>query len=157
MSVDTVTIKQAVKLLGLPRVVGTAADGETITAQNGRYGPYLKKGTDSRSLTGEEQIFDITLEEAEALYAQPKARGRAAAAGPLRELGPDPASGKPVLVRDGRFGAYVTDGETNATLRRSDTVEALTLERAAELLAEKRAKGPAPKRTPTRRTTRAKK
>ena len=158
MSVDTVTIKQAVKLLGLPRVVGTAADGEAITAQNGRYGPYLKKGTDSRSLTSEEQIFDITLADAEAIYSQPKTRGgRAAAAGPLRELGPDPASGKPVVVKDGRFGAYVTDGETNATLRRTDTVEALTLERAAELLAEKRAKGPAPKRTPVRRTTRAKK
>ncbi len=149
MSVDTVTIDDALRLLSLPRVVGTAADGEEITAQNGRYGPYLKKGTDSRSLTGEDQIFEITLEEAEAIYAQPKTRGRGAraAAGPLKELGADPASGKPVVVKDGRFGPYVTDGETNATLRRSDSVEAITLERAAELLAEKRAKGPAPKRS----------
>jgi DNA topoisomerase-1 len=154
MSIEEVTLDDALKLLSLPRVVGKAADGEEITAQNGRYGPYLKKGTDSRSLTGEEQIFDITLEEAEAIYAQPKTRGRGAsgaASGPLKELGADPASGKPVVVKDGRFGPYVTDGETNATLRRSDSVEAITLERAAELLAEKRAKGPAPKRT-TRRT-----
>ncbi len=153
MSIDSVTLEQALRLLSLPRVVGVAADGEQITAQNGRYGPYLKKGSDSRSLAAEEQIFEITLAEAEAIYAQPKTRGRgaSAAAGPLRELGADPASGKPVVVKDGRFGPYVTDGETNATLRRSDSVEAITLERAAELLAEKRAKGPAPKRT-TRRT-----
>ena len=153
MSIDTITIEDALKVLSLPRVVGAAADGEEITAQNGRYGPYLKKGTDSRSLASEEQIFDITLEEAEAIYAQPKTRGRGAraAAGPLKELGADPASGKPVVVKDGRFGPYVTDGETNATLRRTDSVEEITLERAAELLAEKRAKGPAPKRT-TRRT-----
>lgn len=156
MDVGTVTLEDALRILSLPRVVGTAADGAQITAQNGRYGPYLKKGTDSRSLTSEDQIFEITLEEAEAIYAQPKTRGRGAgrtAAGPLRELGADPASGKPVVVKDGRFGAYVTDGETNATLRRSDAVESLTLERAAELLAEKRAKGPAPKRAPARRTT----
>jgi DNA topoisomerase-1 len=152
MSIDTITLDDALKLLSLPRVVGTAADGEEITAQNGRYGPYLKKGADSRSLTSEDQIFDITLPEAEAIYAQPKARGRAAtAAGPLRELGADPVNGKPVVIRDGRFGPYVTDGEFNATLRRSDSIEAMTLERAAELLAEKRAKGPAPKRTTTRR------
>ncbi len=153
MSVDTVTIDDALRLLSLPRVVGVAADGEEITAQNGRYGPYLKKGTDSRSLTSEDQIFEITLAEAEAIYAEPKTRGRGAAtaAGPLRELGADPANGKPVVIKDGRFGAYVTDGETNATLRRTDSVESMTLERAAELLAEKRAKGPAPKRTPARR------
>ena len=159
MSIDTLTLDDALKLLSLPRVVGTAADGEEITAQNGRYGPYLKKGADSRSLAGEDQIFEITLAEAEAIYAQPKTRGRGAAraaSGPLKELGADPASGKPVVVKDGRFGPYVTDGETNATLRRSDSVEAITLERAAELLAEKRAKGPAPKRT-TRRTASAKK
>ncbi|MFT4108924.1 type I DNA topoisomerase [Propionicimonas sp.] len=156
MTTGTVTLEDALKLLSLPRVVGTAGDGEEITAQNGRYGPYLKKGTDSRSLASEDQIFDITLEEAEAIYAQPKTRGRGAAraaAGPLKELGADPASGKPVVVKDGRFGPYVTDGETNATLRRSDSVEAVTLERAAELLAEKRAKGPAPKRAAARRTT----
>jgi DNA topoisomerase-1 len=157
MSVDTVGLEEALKVLSLPRLVGKASDGEEITAQNGRYGPYLKKGADSRSLTSEEQIFDITLEEAEAIYAQPKTRGRGAAraaAGPLKELGEDPASGKPVVVKDGRFGAYVTDGETNATLRSSDSVEAITLERASELLAEKRAKGPAPKRSTRRTTTR---
>ncbi|HQD96911.1 MAG TPA: type I DNA topoisomerase [Propionicimonas sp.] len=158
MSTETVTLEQALQLLSLPRLVGKAADGEEITAQNGRYGPYLKKGTDSRSLTSEDQIFEITLADAEAIYAQPKTRGRAAAAsGPLRELGADPVSGKPVVVKDGRFGPYVTDGEFNATLRRTDSVEAMTLERAAELLAEKRAKGPAPKRTTARRTTTTKK
>ncbi|MCW5953511.1 MAG: DNA topoisomerase I, partial [Propionibacteriaceae bacterium] len=150
MSVETLTLEQALRLLSLPRVVGKAADGEEITAQNGRYGPYLKKGTDSRSLASEAQIFDITLEEAEAIYAQPKTRGGRTASGPLRELGADPASGKPMVIKDGRFGPYVTDGEVNATLRRTDSVEAMTPERAAELLAEKRAKGPAPKR-PTRR------
>jgi DNA topoisomerase-1 len=140
-----VTLDDAVKLLSLPRVVGTDADGVEITAQNGRYGPYLKKGTDSRSLTSEDQIFSITLDEALAIYAQPKQRGRAAAAPPLKELGPDPVSGAPVVVKSGRFGDYVTDGEYNATLRKDDTVEAITLERAAELLAERRAKGPAKK------------
>jgi DNA topoisomerase-1 len=125
----------------LPRLVGAdPASGEEITAQNGRYGPYLRKGTDSRSLAGEEQIFSITLDEALEIYAQPKQRGRAAAAAPLRELGPDPASGTPVVVKEGRFGPYVTDGTTNATLRKGDTVETVTLERAAELLADKRAK-----------------
>ncbi|GAA1391956.1 type I DNA topoisomerase [Luteococcus peritonei] len=155
MSLDTVTLDDALRLMGLPRVVGTDEDGVEITAQNGRYGPYLKKGTDSRSLTSEEQIFDITLDEAKAIYAQPKQRGRAAAAAPLKELGEDPATGKPVVVKDGRFGAYVTDGEYNATLRRDDSVEEITLERAAELLAEKRAKGPAKKTT--RKKTAAKK
>jgi DNA topoisomerase I len=149
MSTDTVTLEQALQLLSLPRVVGADAEGVEITAQNGRYGPYLKKGTDSRSLTSEEQIFSITLAEAEAIYAQPKTRGRgaSAAAAPLKELGTDPTSGKPVVVKDGRFGPYVTDGETNATLRKADSIEEITIERAAELLAEKRAKGPAPKRT----------
>jgi DNA topoisomerase-1 len=117
--------------------------GEEITAQNGRYGPYLKKGADSRSLTGEDQIFDVTLDEALAIYAQPKQRGRQAATAPLRELGPDPVSAAQIVVKDGRFGAYVTDGTTNATLRKDDAVETITLERAAELLEEKRAKGPA--------------
>ena len=131
--------------MSLPRVVGADADGVEITSQNGRYGPYLKKGTDSRSLTAEEQIFSITLDEALAIYAQPKTRGRAAAAAPLKELGNDPVSGSPVTVRSGRFGDYVTDGEYNATLRKDDTVEEITLERAAELLAERRAKGPAKK------------
>lgn len=146
MSLDTVTLEDALKLLSLPRVVGVdPATGEEITAQNGRYGPYLKKGTDSRSLDSEEQIFTITLEEALAIYAQPKQRGRAAAKPPLKELGTDPVSGNPVVVKDGRFGPYVTDGETNATLRRDDDVEAITPERGYELLAEKRAKGPAKK------------
>jgi DNA topoisomerase-1 len=145
MTLDTITLDDAVKLLSLPRVVGVGEDGEEITAQNGRYGPYLKKGTDSRSLTSEEQLLTITLEEALAIYAQPKQRGRAAAAAPLKELGPDPVSGQPVVIKDGRFGAYVTDGEYNATLRKDDSIESMTIERAAELLAEKRAKGPAKK------------
>lgn len=145
MSLDTVTLDDAVKLLSLPRIVGAGEDGEEITAQNGRYGPYLKKGTDSRSLTSEDQIFGITLDEALKIYSQPKQRGRAAAAPPLKELGNDPVSGQPVVVKAGRFGEYVTDGEYNATLRKDDSVEAITIERAAELLAERRAKGPAKK------------
>ncbi|MTE20219.1 type I DNA topoisomerase [Streptomyces sp. TRM43335] len=146
MSLDTITLDDALKLLSLPRVVGTDPEsGEEITAQNGRYGPYLKRGTDSRSLQSEEQLLTITLEEALAIYAQPKQRGRAAAKPPLKELGTDPTSERPVVVKDGRFGPYVTDGETNATLRRDDDVETITPERAYELLAEKRAKGPAKK------------
>ncbi|GAB1336949.1 type I DNA topoisomerase [Streptomyces sp. E-15] len=145
MSLDTVTLDDALKLMSLPRVVGTDAEGVEITAQNGRYGPYLKKGTDSRSLQSEDQLFTITLEEALAIYAQPKQRGRAAAKPPLKELGDDPVSGKPVVVKDGRFGPYVTDGETNATLRSGDSVETITPERGFELLAEKRAKSPAKK------------
>ncbi|KRV47585.1 DNA topoisomerase I [Wenjunlia vitaminophila] len=146
MALDTVTLQDALKLFDLPRVVGVdPASGEEITAQNGRYGPYLKKGTDSRSLQDEEQLFTVTLEEALALYAQPKQRGRAAAKPPLKELGNDPVTQRPVVVKDGRFGPYVTDGETNATLRRDDDVETITPERGYELLAEKRAKGPAKK------------
>ncbi len=145
MSLDTVTLDDAVRLLSLPRVVGVDTEGVEITAQNGRYGPYLKKGTDSRSLASEDQLLTVTLDEALAIYAQPKTRGRAAAAAPLKELGPDPVSGQPVVVKSGRFGDYVTDGEFNATLRKDDTVESITLERAAELLAERRAKGPAKK------------
>ena len=148
MSLSTVDLPTALKLLSLPRVVGVdPADGVEITAQNGRYGPYLKKGTDSRSIASEEALFDITLDEALALYAQPKTRGRsAAAAPPLREVGVDPAGGKPMVIKDGRFGPYVTDGETNASLRKGDEVDTLTVERAAELLADRRARGPAPKR-----------
>ncbi|GGY31115.1 type I DNA topoisomerase [Streptomyces tanashiensis] len=145
MALDTVTLEDALRLMSLPRTVGADAEGVEITAQNGRYGPYLKKGTDSRSLTDEEQLFTITLEEALAIYAQPKQRGRAAAKPPLKELGTDPVSEKPVVVKDGRFGPYVTDGETNATLRTGDSVETITPERGYELLAEKRAKGPAKK------------
>jgi DNA topoisomerase I len=120
-----------------------------VTAQNGRYGPYVKKGSESRSLESEEQMFTVTLDEAKALLAQPKPRGRAAraaAAPPLRELGEDSATGKPILLREGRFGPYVTDGETNASLRKGDTVESITPQRAIELLAERRAAAPAPKR-----------
>ena len=157
MSVESVTIDQALQLMSLPRVVGLDAEGVEITAQNGRYGPYLKKGTDSRSLESEDQIFSITLEEAEAIYAQPKQRGRAAAKPPLKDLGADPVSGRPMVIKDGRFGAYVTDGEVNATLRRDDEVETITAERAAELLADKRAKGPAPKKRPAARKAPAKK
>jgi DNA topoisomerase-1 len=145
MSLETINLEQAVRLLSLPRVVGVDAEGVEITAQNGRYGPYLKKGTDSRSLESEQQLFDITLDQALAIYAQPKQRGRAAAAPPLKELGNDPVSGAPIVVKAGRFGEYVTDGEYNATLRKDDSVEELTLARAAELLAERRAKGPAKK------------
>ncbi|MCZ4099083.1 type I DNA topoisomerase [Streptomyces sp. H39-C1] len=146
MQLDTVTLADALKLMSLPRVVGTDAEGVEITAQNGRYGPYLKKGTDSRSLETEDQLFDITLDEALAIYAQPKQRGRAAAKPPLKDLGTDPVSERPVVVKDGRFGPYVTDGETNATLRTDDDVETITPERGYELLAEKRAKGPAKKK-----------
>ncbi|WP_055472736.1 type I DNA topoisomerase [Streptomyces pathocidini] len=145
MSLDTVTLEDALRLMSLPRVVGADPEGVEITAQNGRYGPYLKKGTDSRSLESEDQLFSITLDEALAIYAQPKQRGRAAAKPPLKELGTDPVSERPVVVKDGRFGPYVTDGETNATLRRDDDVETITPERGYELLAEKRAKGPAKK------------
>jgi DNA topoisomerase I len=146
MSLDTITLDEAVKLLSLPRVVGADPEsGDEITAQNGRYGPYLKKGTDSRSLTTEDQLFTVTLDEALKIYAQPKQRGRAAAAPPLKELGNDPVSGQPVVVKSGRFGEYVTDGEYNATLRKDDSVEAITLARAAELLAERRERGPAKK------------
>ncbi|MEU9974046.1 type I DNA topoisomerase [Streptomyces sp. NPDC051014] len=160
MSLDTVTLADALQLMSLPRIVGADAEGQEITAQNGRYGPYLKKGTDSRSLTSEDQLFTITLEEALAIYAQPKQRGRAAAKPPLKELGTDPVSEKPVVVKDGRFGPYVTDGDTNATLRSGDSVEEITPERGFELLAEKRAKGPAKKtakKAPAKKTTAAKK
>ncbi|NKY84384.1 type I DNA topoisomerase [Nocardia veterana] len=147
MDLSTITLDDALKLLSLPRVVGKDPEsGEEITAQNGRYGPYLKKGTDSRSLASEDQIFTVTLEEALKIYAEPKRRGRqAASAAPLRELGNDSATGKPMVIKDGRFGPYVTDGETNASLRKGDEVESITDERASELLAERRAKGPVKK------------
>ncbi|GAB2450430.1 type I DNA topoisomerase [Xylanimonas ulmi] len=153
MALDTATLDDALKLLSLPRVVGADPEsGEEITAQNGRYGPYLKKGTDSRTLASEAMLFTVTLDEALKIYAEPKrGRGaRGAAAPPLRELGDDPTSGKPIVVKDGRFGAYVTDGETNRTLPRDLTPETITPERAIELLAEKRAAGPA-KRKPAAR------
>ena len=148
MALDTVTLEDALRLLTLPRTIGEL-DGEPITVQNGRYGPYVKKGTDSRSLESEEQLFTLTLAEAKELFAQPKARGRgrAAAAPPLRELGDDPASQRPMVIKEGRWGAYVTDGETNASLRQGDAVESITPQRAAELLAERRTAAPsAPRR-----------
>ncbi len=162
MALDTVTLDDALKLLTLPRVLGEL-DGEQVTVQNGRYGPYAKKGTDSRSLESEEQLFTLTLAEAKELFAQPKARGRrtGAAAPPLRELGEDPASGKPMVIKDGRFGPYVTDGETNASLRKGDEVASITVQRAAELLADRRTAPPSTRRsaptrkkaaTPTRKT-----
>jgi DNA topoisomerase I len=148
MSVETVGLDQALQLLSLPRLVGVDPEtNEEITAQNGRYGPYLKRGTDSRSLETEDQIFSIELPAALAIYAQPKQRGRRAAAPPLRELGPDPVTAAPIVIKDGRFGAYVTDGTTNATLRKDDAVESITLERAADLLADKRAAAPRAKKT----------
>ena len=146
MGLDTVTLEEALQLLSLPRVVGADPEsGEEITVQNGRYGPYLKKGADSRSITSEEQIFTITLDEALEIYKQPKARGRGAAKPPLRELGPDPVSGKPIVIKSGFYGEYLTDGETNVTIPKSETVEGITPAKAYELLAEKRAKGPAKK------------
>ncbi|MDA8343513.1 MAG: type I DNA topoisomerase, partial [Actinomycetota bacterium] len=143
MSPATLTLEQALDLLRIPRTVGVDPDdGVEIVALNGRFGPYLKKGTDSRSLASEDQLLTVTVDEARALFAQPKTvRGRGAKP-PLRELGPDPDTGQPMVVKDGRFGPYVTDGTTNASLRRGDEVETLTVERAAELLAERRAAGP---------------
>ncbi|HET6625048.1 MAG TPA: type I DNA topoisomerase [Nocardioidaceae bacterium] len=153
MSLETITLDDALRLLTLPRVVGVDPEsGDEITAQNGRYGPYLKKGTDSRSIDEEEKLLTITLDEALAIYAQPKARGRAAA-NPGRELGDDPATGNKITVKSGRFGPYVTDGEYNATLRQGDDETTISIERAAELLAEKRAKGPAPKKRGAKKTT----
>lgn len=146
MSVDTIDLDTALQLLSLPRVVGAdPATGEEITAQNGRFGPYLKKGTDSRSLESESQIFDVTLEQALELYAQPKYGGRKASSA-LKEFEADPVSGKPIRIRDGRFGAYVTDGETNVTIPRGQTPDDVTFEIAVQMLADKRAKGPAAKR-----------
>ncbi|MGJ9412734.1 type I DNA topoisomerase [Aeromicrobium sp. CF4.19] len=145
MDLDSLSLEDAVTLLTLPRVVGTDVDGTEITAQNGRYGPYLKKGSDSRSLETEDQLLTLTEEQARTIYSQPKKFGRAAAKPPLKELGDDPVSGQPIVVKDGRFGVYVTDGEYNATLRKEDDLETLTAERAQELLAERRAKGPAKK------------
>jgi DNA topoisomerase-1 len=146
MTVETVTLEQALQLLSLPRVVGVDADGEVIEATHGRYGPYLKKGADSRSLQSDGQLFTVTLDEARAMFAQPKPGRSARSTAALRELGADPVSGKPVLVKEGRFGPYVTDGVTNASLRKGDTVEAVTLERAAELLVGRREATPRPAR-----------
>jgi DNA topoisomerase-1 len=147
MSPETVTLEDALRLLTLPRMLGESED-EEVTASNGRYGPYIQKGKETRSLESEEQLLVITLEQALELLSKPKERRRrgGAPAGPLREIGADPVTSKPIVVRNGRFGPYVTDGETNASLRRGDDPEQVTLERAIELLAERRAKGPAERR-----------
>jgi DNA topoisomerase-1 len=146
MSPETVTLDDALRLLTLPRTLGES-DGEEVVAANGRYGPYVKKGKESRSLDAEEQLFTISLEEALAKLAEPRPRGRRAAAPPLKELGDDPVSGKPVVLKEGRFGPYVTDGETNASLRAGDTVDTITPERAYTLIQERRDRGPVKKRT----------
>ena len=155
MTLDGIELADALKLLTLPRTVGAdPADGTPITAQNGRYGPYIQKGSDSRTLESEELMFTITLEECLAILAQPKGRRRQAAAQPpLRELGADPASGQPMVIKDGRWGPYVTDGQTNASLRTGDAVETITPERAAELLQLRRERGPA--KRPARRKSAA--
>ena len=143
MDPATLTFEQALELLRIPRTVGTDPEsGEEVVAHNGKFGPYLKKGTDTRSLASEDQILTVTLPEAQALFAQPKQRRGRTAAAPLRELGADPATQLPVVVKEGRFGPYVTDGTTNASLRKGDVVESITMERASELLAERRAAGP---------------
>ncbi len=157
MDLATVTLEQALQLMSLPRVLGTDAEGVEITVQNGRFGPYLKKGTDSRSIGSEDEIFTITLEQALEIYSQPKQRGRAAAKPPLAELGVDPVSEKKIVVKDGRFGPYITDGITNITVPRAESVESLTHERAVQLLADKRAKGPVKRKTAAKKTTTAKK
>jgi DNA topoisomerase I len=149
MSLDTLSVDDALELLRLPRTVGTDPEsGEEVLALNGRFGPYLKKGTDTRSLENEEQLLTVTMEQAVVLFAQPKTRrGRGAAAAPLRELGADPDTGAPIVLRAGRYGPYVTDGTTNASLRTGDDPDTISPERAAELLADRRAVGPATRRT----------
>jgi DNA topoisomerase-1 len=146
MAVETVTLDEALRLLSLPRVVGVdPSDGQEITALNGRYGPYLKKGDDTRSLDSEEELFSIGVAAAAEAFTRPKTRGRpGASTAPLRTLGPDPTTKREITLRSGRYGPYVTDGETNASLRNGDDPETVTIERAAELLADRRA---APKRT----------
>jgi DNA topoisomerase-1 len=156
MEPDTVTIEEALQLLSLPRVVGVDGDGEEITAQNGRYGPYIKKGTDSRSLESEGQLFTVTLPEAQAIFAQPKQRRGRVAKPPIADLGAHPESGAPVRVLDGRFGPYITDGTTNATVPRGVQPEQVTLAEAVELLAERAARGPskkAAKKTTAKKST----
>jgi DNA topoisomerase-1 len=165
MDPATLTFEQALELLRIPRTVGTDPDtGEEVVAHNGRFGPYLKRGSDTRSLGSEEQLLTVTIDEARALFAQPKQRRGRTAAPPLRDLGTDPATNLPVVVKEGRFGPYVTDGTTNASLRKGDTVEAIDMDRASELLAERRAAGPstrkknaAKKKAPAKKKSAAKK
>jgi len=151
-SPDSVSLEDALKLLSLPRLVGVGSDGAEVFAAAGRYGPYVKRGDEFRSLDSEDKIFTVTLDEALALLAAPKTRQRRAAAPPLRELGADPLTEKSLVIKDGRFGPYVTDGEINASLRRGQTPEELSLEQASEMLAEKRAKGPAPRKKAAKKT-----
>jgi DNA topoisomerase I len=154
MSLDTVTLEDALRLLQIPRVIGVDEDGEEIVARNGRYGPYIQKAKESRSLSSEDELFTIDMPGALALLAQPRQRrGQRAAAAPLREIGTDPVGGKEIVLKEGRFGPYVTDGETNASLRKGDDPETVTLDRAVELLAERRAKGPAKKTTRRRKSS----
>jgi DNA topoisomerase I len=150
MTPDTVTLEDALRLLSLPRTLGTK-DGQPVTAQLGRYGPYVSCGSESRSLDGEDKLFTATLEDALVLLAAPRQRGMRRTPEPLRTIGDDPTSKKPITVRDGRFGPYVTDGETHASLRKGDSPESVTLERAIELLEERRARGPSMKRSKGRR------
>ncbi|MEV0564236.1 type I DNA topoisomerase [Dactylosporangium sp. NPDC050588] len=154
-SPEHLTLEEALQLLTLPRLVGKDPEGVDIIASPGRYGPYIKRGTDTRSLENEGQLFTISLDAAMVLLQQPKTRGRAAAKPPLREMGPDPATEKPLVIKDGRFGPYVTDGEHNASLRRNQTVESLSVDEASEMLAEKRAKGPAPKKRAAKKATKS--
>jgi DNA topoisomerase-1 len=149
MALETITFEEALQLLQLPRVVGVGEDGEEIVARNGRYGPYVQQGKESRSLETEEQLLTIDLDGAKAILATPKERRGRQAAAPLKEVGADPVSGKPIVVKAGRFGPYVTDGETNASLRTGDDPEQIGLDRAVELLAERRAKGPVKKKPKT--------
>ncbi len=147
MDPASLTFEQALELLRIPRTVGTDPEsGEAVVAYNGKFGPYLKRGTDTRSLSSEDQLLSVTLSEAQALFAQPKQRRGRVAAPPLRELGTDPATELPVVLKEGRFGPYVTDGTTNASLRKGDVVESITMARASELLAERRAAGPSTRR-----------
>ncbi|MBJ30000.1 MAG: hypothetical protein CL466_01075 [Acidimicrobiaceae bacterium] len=150
MTLERITFEDAMQLLSLPRSVGMDADGVEVTVHNGRFGPYLKRGSDTRSIEKEEQLLTITLDDCLYLLSQPKRRGQSAPKPPLKELGKDPETGKVMLLKDGNWGPYVTDGEYNASLQRGDAVEELTDERAAELLAERRMKGPA-KKKPRRR------
>jgi DNA topoisomerase-1 len=162
MTLERLTLGDALELLSLPRALGTdPADGEVVEAGHGRYGPFVRKDKDYRSIDTEERLLTISLDEALALLAQPRQyRGRGAPKPPLREFGPDPVSGRPIVAKDGRFGVYVTDGETNASLRRGDLLEEISAERAAELLAERREAGPskkAPRKSPAKKKPAAKK
>ncbi|MDP9226795.1 MAG: DNA topoisomerase I, partial [Actinomycetota bacterium] len=158
MDPATVTLEDGLRLLGLPRVVGTdPTDGQQIAALNGRYGPYLKKGADTRTLGSEDEIFTITLERALALFAEPKTGRRRGTSATLREIGPDPATGSAITLKEGRFGPYVTDGTTNASLPRGESIDSITLERSAELLAGKRTNPPKKKKATTRTSRKARK